>query len=410
MLTSRREFNRRELRSLAIVAKGGMIRKVDEDTYLVRSSSLDSLQVNGWSSLYLSVDRLLRRLHRKSRSEATKRTYLNVIKRFCLHVGMSPDYLVQLDKKHIEMLVQDYCDMFNSPRYSRKYVNNILHILRSFFKANGFEINVEGYYVPARYRKRPEYIPTKNEVYEMADNSGSLRNRAIILMLYSTGLRVSTLVALLYGDLKEELERGYSIVKVPVYPEMKNRIPEACKSNVSYFTFASEEAVKALRLYLEDRRRRYGTVEPWEPLFCSEYNQISSDRRRYKFMTARTVQRVVKAAARNAGIKEWEYVTPHSLRKTYESVLRGELIDGGRLDVKTQEFFMGHILPGSQDAYYDRTKIESLRMEYARLNFGRKVVENKFRLLETSLIKAFEGTGIDWREALYEYVKVKMSL
>ena len=229
-------------------------------------------------------------------------------------------------------------------------------------------------------------------------------------MLYSTGLRVSTLIALLYGDLKEELERGYSIVKVPVYPEMKNRIPEACKNNVSYFTFASEEAVKALRLYLEDRRRRYGIVEPQEPLFCSEYNQISSDRRRYKFMTARTVQRVVKAAARNAGIKEWEYVTPHSLRKTYESVLRGELIDGGRLDVKTQEFFMGHILPGSQDAYYDRTKIESLRMEYARLNFGRKVVENKFRLLETSLIKAFEGTGIDWREALYEYVKVKMSL
>jgi len=300
--------------------------------------------------------------------------------------------------------------MFNSPRYSRKYVNNILHILRSFFKANGFEINVEGYYVPARYRKRPEYIPTKNEVYEMADSSGNLRNRAIILMLYSTGLRVSTLISLIYGDLKDELERGYSIVKVPVYPEMKNRISEACKNNVSYFTFASEEAVKALRLYLEDRRRRYGTVEPREPLFCSEYNQISSDRRRYKFMTAREAQRIVKTAARNAGIKAWKYVTPHSLRKTYESVLRGELIDGGRLDVKTQEFFMGHVLPGSQDAYYDKTKIESLRMEYARLNFGRKVVENKFRLLETSLIKAFEGTGIDWREALCEYVKVKMSL
>ena len=369
-----------------------------------------SLQVNGWSSLHFSVDRLLRRLHRKSRSEATKRTYLNVIKRFCLHVGMSPDDLVQLDKERIEMLVQDYCDVFNSPRYSRKYVNGILHILRSFFKANGLEINVEGYYVPARYRKRPEYIPTKNEVYEMADNSGSLRNRAIILMLYSTGLRVSTLIALTYGDLKDELEKGYSIVKVPVYPEMKNRVPEACKNNVSYFTFACEEAVKALRLYLEDRRRRYRTVEPMEPLFCSEYNQIGFAKRRYKFMTARQVQRIVKAAAKKAGIKEWKYVTPHSLRKTYESVLRGELIDGGRLDVKTQEFFMGHVLPGSQDAYYDRTKIEALRMEYARLNFGRKVVENKFRLLETSLIKAFEGTGIDWREALYEYVKVKMNL
>jgi len=31
MLTGRREFNCRELRGLAIVAWGGMIRKVDED-------------------------------------------------------------------------------------------------------------------------------------------------------------------------------------------------------------------------------------------------------------------------------------------------------------------------------------------------------------------------------------------
>ena len=371
---------------------------------------LSSLKVDGWSSLYFSVDNLLKRLSRKSGSEATKRSYLTVIRRFCEYVNMSPDDLTRLEKKRIEDLVQEYCDRFNSPRYSRKYANNILHILRSFFNANGLEISVEGYYVPTRYRKRPEYIPTKNEVYDMADNAGSLRNRAIILMLYSTGLRVSTLIALIYGDLKDELRKGYSIVKVPVYPEMKKRVPEACKNNISYFTFACEEAVKALNLYLEDRLRRYGSVEPDEPLFCSEYNQLESQKRRYKFITAREVQRVVKAAARSAGIKEWKAVTPHSLRKTYESVLRGELIDGGRLDVKTQEFFMGHILPGSQDAYYDRTKIESLRMEYARLNFGRKVVENKFRLLETSLIKAFEGTGIDWREALYEYVKVKMSL
>jgi len=371
---------------------------------------LSSLKVDGWSSLYFSVDNLLKRLSRKSGSEATKRSYLTVIRRFCEYVNMSPDDLTRLEKKRIEDLVQEYCDRFNSPRYSRKYANNILHILRSFFNANGLEISVEGYYVPTRYRKRPEYIPTKNEVYDMADNAGSLRNRAIILMLYSTGLRVSTLIALIYGDLKDELRKGYSIVKVPVYPEMKKRVPEACKNNISYFTFACEEAVKALNLYLEDRLRRYGSVEPDEPLFCSEYNQLESQKRRYKFITAREVQRVVKAAAKNAGIKEWKDVPPHALRKTYESILRGELIDGGRLDVKTQEFFMGHILPGSQDAYYDRTKIESLRTDYARLNFGRKVVENKFRLLETSLIKAFEGTGIDWREALCEYVKVKMNL
>ena len=38
-MTRRREFNRRELRALAIVAKSDMIRKVDESTYLVMSPS-----------------------------------------------------------------------------------------------------------------------------------------------------------------------------------------------------------------------------------------------------------------------------------------------------------------------------------------------------------------------------------
>jgi len=363
--------------------------------------------VDGWVSPYSSVNNLLRRLSRRTGSEATKRSYLGVVRRFCCYVGMGPDELLKLEREQLESLVQSYCDKFNNPNYSRKYANNVLRILKSFFEANGLRLNVEGYYLPTRYRKRPEYIPTKNEVYDMADNAGSLRNRAIILTLFSTGLRVSTLIALTYGDVKEELEKGYPIVKIPVYPEMKKRIPEACKGNISYFTFTCREAVKAIKLYLEERKRKYGDIEPNQPLFHSEYNQITREQRKVKFMSIREVELIVKSSARKAGIKEWMYVTPHSLRKTYESILRSELIDGGRLDIKTQEFFMGHVLPGSQDAYYDKSKVEELRAEYARINFSRKIVENKFKLIELSLIKAFEGTGIDWKEALNEYVKLK---
>lgn len=363
--------------------------------------------VDGWVSPYNSVNNLLRRLSRRTGSEATKRSYLGVVRRFCCYVGMDPDELLKLEREKLESLVQSYCDKFNNPNYSRKYANNILRILKSFFEANGLRLNVESYYLPTRYRKRPEYIPTKNEVYDMADNAGSLRNRAIILTLFSTGLRVSTLIALTYGDVKEELEKGYPIVKIPVYPEMKKRIPEACKGNISYFTFTCREAVKAIKLYLEERKRKYGDIEPNQPLFHSEYNQITREQRKVKFMSIREVELIVKSSARKAGIKEWMYVTPHSLRKTYESILRSELIDGGRLDIKTQEFFMGHVLPGSQDAYYDKSKVEELRAEYARINFSRKIVENKFKLIELSLIKAFEGTGIDWKEALNEYVKLK---
>lgn len=62
-------------------------------------------------------------------------------------------------------------------------------------------------------------------------------------------------------------------------------------------------------------------------------------------------------------------MTPHTLRKAFESVLRNPTVDGGRMDKGTQEFLFGHILLGSQDAYYDKDKIDFHRNEYEKLNF-----------------------------------------
>lgn len=72
-----------------------------------------------------------------------------------------------------------------------------------------------------------------------------------------------------------------------------------------------------------------------------------------------------------------------------------------------QEFFMGHILPGTQDAYFDKTDIEMLRTEYAKLHFGRVVVENKFKILRMAVARAFKDTGLDGEQIMKEYVKLK---
>jgi len=92
-----------------------------------------------------------------------------------------------------------------------------LAFLKTFFKVNGFKgtgaLEVERHYQPSRYRKRSEYIPTSSEIYNMAFAAGTKRNRAVILALYTSGLRNSTLRALLFGDVKEELEKEIDLVK-----------------------------------------------------------------------------------------------------------------------------------------------------------------------------------------------------
>ena len=347
------------------------------------ASYLTFLKVDGWTSEYRSVDLLLRHLGRKCRSEASRKAYLRRVYSLCISTNMTPDELVKLSKRQIEQLVQAHADSYNDGKHSIRYVNNIIHLLKTFFKVNGFKgakaLEIESHYMPSRYRKRLEYIPKKHEVYRMADSACSLRDRAIILTFYSSGLRNSTLRALLYKDVEYELEKSFDNIMIPVYPEMKRIVPNACKNNIPYYAFICDEATQAVRFYLHEREERYGKIMPNEPLFTSDYNQIPREERNSKIMSPRQLQQVVKQAARRARIPKWRYVTPHCLRKAFETVLHSELVDGGRLDLKIQEFFMGHILPGSQDAYFDQTDIERLRAEYAKLNFSRVVVENKLR-------------------------------
>ncbi|MEM2936869.1 MAG: tyrosine-type recombinase/integrase, partial [Candidatus Bathyarchaeia archaeon] len=328
----------------------------------------DFLKVNGWRSSYGSVDRFLSHYKRKVRSEKTRENACLTLKGLCEFAGMGPEELVALGAGEVSSLVQKFIDSLADRGYSIRYVNVSLAYLKTFFNINGFKgakaLDVERHHQPSRYRKRSEWIPTSEEIYKMAYASGSTRNRALILSAYSSGLRNSTLRALLYGDIREELENGLDVIRVPVYPEMKNVDSGACKGNISYYSFLSQEAVAAIREYITERTREFGGIEDDEPLFASDSRNLAPEDRRRTPIMKKSFSAVVKRAAKNAGIQRWRDVYPHCLRKAFESALRN-----GGLDIKDQEFLMGHILPGSQDAYYDKTKIEELRRKYARVVF-----------------------------------------
>jgi integrase len=367
------------------------------------------LKVDGWSSQYTSVDNLLLHLTRKTKSESSQKLYLWHLYKFCLFSQKKPNELVRLRRSEAEKIAQGYADTLypNSPRYA----NMSIIVLKAFFAVNGFRrtkaLELEGYHIPRRFRITPEYIPTKMEIYRMADSACSLRDRAIILALYSSGLRNSTLRAIRYLDIEEELTKGITYIRIPVYPEMKLIDPNACKGSVPYYTFMCDESAQALRLYLKDREAQNGGIKPEEILFCSEYNQIGKENRIKKTLTARELQIIVKMAAKRAGINDWMAVHPHALRKSFETTLHSQLIDGTNLDGKIQDFFIGHILPGSQDPYFDCTKVEWMRIQYSKLRFGRTVVENKFKVLEAAVARAFEDTDMDPKQILEEYVKLK---
>ena len=325
------------------------------------------LKVTDWSSGFESANRYLGHFKRKIRSEGTKELCCDVLMRFCKFTGKNPDKLVRLSPREASKLVQGYVDSLADKGQSIRTVNVGLTFLRTFFRVNGFkgekEIEVERFFQPSRYRKRSEYIPTADEIFRMAYAAGSAKNQAMIFCLYTSGLRNSTLRALRYGDVAAELDTC-EVIKAPVYPEMKHVDPRACKGNVPYYSFFSKETVVALKEYLNERRSLNGSIEDDEPLFASTSSNMPQEVRRCTPVKRNTLDLVVKRAAKKGGVERWREVHPHCLRKAFDSALRN---DG--LDVKDQEFLMGHILPGTQDTYYDKTKVEVLRQKYAKVNF-----------------------------------------
>lgn len=328
------------------------------------------MKVKGWGSGYASIDKALKHYSRRTSSEHTKKTFLEIVDAFLRSVASTdPDAYVKNPPKMVQTDVQRFLDGMKAKDLSIRYINTSHAFLSSFLKENGFkkgrEVEVERYHQPARYRKTSEYIPTNEEAWQMVENAGSPKNRAMIACLYTSGLRNSTLRALLYRDVKKELAAGQETLLVPVYPEMKKVVPDACKGSVSYYTFFHPYATKILKTYIVEAERKVKFADD-APLFLGEKvnDQLTH-------VNLRTLERVVKDAARKAGIEQWASVHPHCLRKAFQSVLRNEYANGGRMDAKMQEFLMGHILPGSQDTYFDKTKVEEIRTEYNRLSFRR---------------------------------------
>jgi integrase len=376
-----------------------------------------ALKVDGWSSDIPSVQKMLNHLKRRTASESSRIKFVYELYKFTLFAEKEPEALAALSSGEASTLLQAYLDAMGSRAVSRKYVNAVVgDLVSGFFKVNGYrkdrEVEVEKFHIPARYRYRGEYIPLRAEVFRMAQMCGStlsgLRNKAIILTLYSTGLRNSTLRGLRYKDIKDELEAGNDVVMVPVYPEMKLVVPNACKGNIPYYTFLCKEAVETLLVYLAERRRVYGELDVEDPLFASEHHGVALKNRKRTVLSKTSVLRVVKDAARKAGIRQWKDVYPHCLRKSFESILRSTTVDGGRMDPKVQEFLMGHILPGSQDTYFgsgvkvndstisfDKVKVDLIRNEYSKLMFAENPLVNKKQVLLEMWREQAKMYGID---------------
>ena len=149
---------------------------------------------------------------------------------------------------------------------------------------------------------------------DLSTESG-LRDRAIIELLYSGGLRVSELVGLNRDSIN--LERREFMIRG--------------KGGKDRPIFISRSAADRVQDYLDARS------DSLPALFLNNsYNQQSVDTSgNYRRMTARSIERIVEKYARMAGITK--HVSPHTLRHSFATDL---LMNGA--DIRSVQSLLGH--------------------------------------------------------------------
>ena len=165
------------------------------------------------------------------------------------------------------------------------------------------------------------------------------RNKALVLCLYSTGMRVGELVGLRRNDL-DYADHGAWVHG---------------KGDRTRFVRFSRRAWGDLMTYLEARQdQAVGGVLSDKPLLC-RHDRAAGNRRRLPLSTL-SVERIITRLATQAGVLERFNLTPHSFRHYFATQFLGHTGD-----LALTQDALGHADPSTTRIYAKTSKAQHIR-------------------------------------------------
>lgn len=223
----------------------------------------------------------------------------------------SPDQISEEKIKEYRLYLNRLSDKSGKPlkRSTQNYHIITLRAFLGFLAGRGILSLAPQKVVLAKSQERKVEFLEANDIIELIKMPNivsfkGLRDRLILELLFSTGLRVSELSNLDTGDINLE----------------RDEIPVRGKGGKVRVVFLSNSAHQILETYI-------GLIGKSEPLIL---NKLGGDR-----LTVRSIERIVTKYAMAAGISK--HVSPHTLRHTFATDL---LINGA--DLRSVQSLLGH--------------------------------------------------------------------
>ena len=268
----------------------------------------------------------------KKYSENTIKSYNNDLKKFN-----------NFNKKNIEKIndndIKNYIKFLNKENNDTKTISHNISTLRSFYKFLLIEKKIktnpmEYIELPKTKKSLPKTLSIE-EIDKLLDinliDAFSYRNKAMLELMYSSGLRVSELVNVNIHD----IDTSNCIIRIMGKGSKERIVP------------LGDYAIKYIEIYIKEYREKLIKKEINNYLFLNNHG---------KKMTRQGFFKILKQIAKEKNIKT-EF-SPHTLRHSFAT----HLLNGGA-DLRSIQEMLGHESISTTQIYTHVSK-EKLKENY----------------------------------------------
>ncbi len=244
------------------------------------------------------------------------------------------DSLGSMNNEKLQIMIEDYV-MDLKKRVNPNSVPTYITPLQTFLEINDSDLKWKKIHrlCPAKIKSGGRTAYNTEDIKKMLELEPQRRNRALIHILASTGMRKGALSHLKISNLKQMPRDCYAVL---VYED----------SIEEYWTFLTPEASKELDLYFEERKNDGESLNENSPIFRSKYQ---FGLQKIVPMTDKSIDQTMERIVKRAGVRKrkthnrYDKMLEHAFRKRFETIVKLNK----EIPVAVAEKLIGH------KAYYD---------------------------------------------------------
>ena len=319
------------------------------------------------------------------KTEATRKAYLYQLEQFRRWTKIKDfDSLLQAPQKQIQELLEDYV-MYLKRKVSPNSVPIYYAPIELFFVMNDVTINYKKLrkLFPKKVKKGNERGYTIEEIRKIIKNTKSKRNRSIVLLFASSGIRLGAIPDILLKHLSKIGKNSYAI---KIYEDETDED----------FVFTTPETAKAIDEYLDERKKDGEYVDRESPLIRTSYKLgIEKAKTCNLDALAHIMARLVSCIDRKKRGNRFDVPKDHGFRKFYGTVIK----DTPGITPTMSEKLINHVGVVQLDGSYFKPTKEQMFESYQKVIPGLTIdqTEKHEALIESQQKKITELSTRDDR-------------